>query len=210
MPDNPFEVLRLDPTTSVEEAMDLICSGIAEHKLSRIRFGLGALKRHQSTLAVPMLLTDPTLIDADPKAFGSYLGAVMPEISDGDRELLIEVVATDPGDHQIGRRIHIAAALGRGQLREEHSLRLHSAAVSMSNRKHQLIRTHALVAACRGAGVERRLNEGLECAEATDNLDLRRAIGDAHRRVSGRRRRLGVDHLCRIDPEVRPFLQHLR
>ena len=44
----------------------------------------------------------------------------------------------------------------------------------------------------------------------TDSLDLRRAIGDAHRRTSGRRRRVGVAQLCRIDPEVRPFLEHLR
>jgi hypothetical protein len=195
---------------SVEEAMDLIASGIDEQKLSRIRFGLGTLKRHQSTILVPRLLAEPTLIDADPKAFGSYLGSVMPAISDAGREALVALVTDDVGDHQIGRRIHVAAALGRGQLNEPLSGDLHRAAIGMANRKHQLIRTHALVAACRGAGVERRLNEGVECAEATDNLDLRRAVGDAHRRASGRRRRVGLDQLCRIDPEVRPFVQHLR
>ncbi len=203
-------VARSGNRASLEEAMDLIYSGIAEQKFGRVRFGLGALKRHRSTALVALLLANPTLLDVDPKSFGSYLGTVMPAIADSEREALIAMVVNDTSDHQIGRRIHLAAALGRGQLGEEHSRTLHDAAVGMSNRKHQLIRTHALVAACRGAGVERRLNEGLECAEATDSLDLRRAIGDAHHRVSGQRRSRGVNHLCRIDPEVRPFLKHLR
>lgn len=187
-----------------------ICSGIAEQKLGRVRFGLGSLKFHQSNSAVPIFLATPELIDADPNAVGSYFGSVMPHVDEQQRELLINLVVTDTDDHQIGRRIHLAGALGRVSLREEHCALLQYAALAMSNCKHQMIRTHALVAACRGAGVERRLDEGLQCAEVTDSLDLRRAIGDAHRRTSGRRRRVGVARLCRIDPEVRPFLEHLR
>ncbi len=203
-------VARPGHRVSVAEAIDLICSGIAEQKLGRVRFGLGSLKFHQSISALPIFLESPELIDADPKAIGSYFGSVMPHVDEHQREMLVNLVATDTDDHQIGRRIHLAGALGRVSLREEHCVLLQDAALAMSSRKHQMIRTHALVAACRGAGVEKRLDEGLQCAEVTDSLDLRRAIGDAHRRTSGWRRRVGIAQLCRIDPEVRPFLEHLR
>ena len=203
-------VARPGHRVSVDEAMDLISSGIAEQKLGRVRFGLGSLKAHESTAAVHIFLANPDLIDADPKAIGSYFGSVMSHIDEHQRELLVDLVTNDADDHQIGRRIHVAGALGRVSLREEHCAQLQNAALAMSSRKHQLIRTHAFVAACRGAGVEKRLDEGLQCAEVTDSLDLRRAIGDAHRRTSGRRRRVGIAQLCRIDPEVRPFLEHLR
>jgi hypothetical protein len=111
----------------------------------------------------------------------------MSHIDKHQREMLVDLVTSDADDHQIGRRIHVAGALGRVSLREEHCAQLQDAALAMSSRKHQFIRTHALVAACRGAGVEKRLDEGLQCAEVTDSLDLRREISDAHRRTSGRR-----------------------
>lgn len=69
-------IARPGNRASAGDAMDLICSGIAEQKLSRVRCGLGALKYHRSTVLVPMLVAAPSLIDAEPKAFGSYLGSV--------------------------------------------------------------------------------------------------------------------------------------
>ena len=109
-------VARPGHRVSVGEAMDLISSGIA----GPVRFGLGSLKAPQSTGAVHVFLANPDLIDADPKAIGSYLGSVMSHIDEHQREMLVDLVTSDADDHQIGRRIHVAGALGRVSLREEH------------------------------------------------------------------------------------------
>ena len=162
-------VARPGHRVSVDEAMDLVSSGIAEQKLGRVRFGLGSLKAHQSVGAVQIFLANPGLIDADPKAIGSYFGSVMSHIDEHQRELLVDLVTTDTDDHQIGRRIHLAGALGRVSLREEHCALLQDAALAMSSRKHQMIRTHALVAAC----IDVRTAAGrLGHARASTTLDI--------------------------------------
>lgn len=192
---------------SVADALRLIDSGISEHKIARLRFGLGALRRHQSRAAVHRFVDNVALLDIDPNATGSYLRVAAPGMSELEREVLVNHACGDSDDHALAGRIRVAHALAGTKLSASQGDRLMDSACTMNDRRLQPLRSHMIVAAGRGACAERRIDQAMQVAEGVDSLDLRRAVAHLHGRTSRRKQRSALTHLCRIDPEVRPFLE---
>ena len=123
-------------------------------------------------------------------------------MTDAERGVLVEHVLHAPGDdHAIGGRLRTAHALSATRLTEGQADDLLAGALLLTEGKHRPLRDHMIVAACRGARPERRIREATAYSEVTDDLDLRRAVGDANRRLSRSVARRNVMHLARLDPE---------
>ncbi len=191
---------------SVTEALMLIDSGYSEKKLSRLRFGFGVLQKRRSPAGIGRIIAHMDLADADPHMVGRYVRWGVPLSSEADRDVFVQHVCTDTTEHGVGGRIRLAHALAGTTLSHTHSETLMEKALVMSSRKMQPLRVHALVAACRGENPHKRINKAVELAEVVDHLDLRRAVAAMTEKQDRTRRRASLTYLCRLDPELRPFV----
>jgi len=199
---------------SASAGLAMLRSGIDDQILGRIRFGLGTIARHGSRLGAPMLLSNLGLLDVEPHAVAAHFRYAMPWLSTGERGMLVDHVLHAPGDHAIAGRLRTANALASTRVSSSQADDLMAGALLITERKHQPLRHHMILAACRGAAPDRRIGAATDLAEATDDLDLRRTVAELNRKVSSRRRaKLAVTHLARLDQDLalltRPLLATL-
>jgi hypothetical protein len=199
---------------SAAAGVAMLLSGIDDQILGRIRFGLGTIARHGSRVGAPILLANLDLLDVDPHAVSAHFRYAMPWLKPAERGMLVDHVRHASGDHAIAGRLRIANALATSKINSSQADDLMAGALLMTERKHQPLRQHMILAACRGAGPDRRIRAATELAEVTDDLDLRRTVSDLNRRVSSRRQaKAAVAHLARLDQELalltRPLLATL-
>jgi hypothetical protein len=212
--DIELDYLTATGPASLAAGMAMLRSGIDDQILGRIRFGLGAIARHRSRLGAPILLANLNLLDVEPHAVTAHFRYAMPWLTPGERGTLIDHVLHAPGDHAIAGRLRTAHALATTSVNCSQADDLMAGALLMTERKHQPLRQHMILAACRGATPDRRIRAATDLAEATDDLDLRRTVADLNRRASSRREaKRAVAHLARLDQELallaRPLLATL-
>ena len=212
--DIDLDYLTAGGPASLAAGLAMLRSGIDDQILGRIRFGLGAIARHSSRLGAPILLANLSLLDVEPHAVAAHFRYAMPWLTPGERGTLIDHVLHAPGDHAIAGRLRTAHALATMSLGGSQADDLMAGALLLTERKHQPLRHHMILAACRGATPDRRIRAATDLAEATDDLDLRRTVADLNRRASSRREaKRAVAHLARLDQELalltRPLLATL-
>lgn len=212
--DIDLDYLTATGPASLAAGLAMLRSGIDDQIPGRIRFGLAAITRHGSRLGAPILLANLGLLDVEPHAVTAHFRYAMPWLSPGERDMLIDHVLHASGDHAIAGRLRTAQALATTSVNGSQADDLMAGALLMTGRKHQPLRHHMILAACRGVAPDRRIRAATDLAEVTDDLDLRRTVVDLNRRVSSRREaKRAVTHLARLDQELallaRPLLATL-
>jgi hypothetical protein len=173
-------------SVEVDEAMVLIESAVEATEVvdwRRFRFGLGALRRHHSGAALPLLMERPELFDEEPKTVGDYLDDVVqgPDRREVDRDWLVELATKRCQPRQLARRVHACRALrstkGGAGVDDNRLLRDSITAKSLPT----AVRAWSASAWATGQGWKAKHAVEL-AADATASYAVRRALVDGLRR----------------------------
>lgn len=171
---------------------------------ARVRYALGGLRAARDVRGVPILASEMAVLRLLPKQCAQYLQAVASQIDDWD--FLLEELDAATTIENAAAQLHLLRLLPSRVVGGETVRVFFERGVALDRHRLAPVADHFLVTSSKAVRDRKPLErEMLEYAEQSSELNCRRALAGGFRQGGvGRRTRIGLEHLRRLDPDLSP------